>query len=81
MSELTIKLSKNAKNTLEELAKTSGKPINYLVEQAIETYRRHLFLVEANLAFSNLRKEANAWQEELQERELWDLTLLDGVDE
>jgi hypothetical protein len=48
---------------------------------ALEEYRRRLFLEEANQAFAELRKDPTAWQEELEERRIWDRTLADGLEE
>lgn len=39
------------------------------------------FLDEVNAAHSMLRVDAEAWREELKERELWDSLLCDGFDE
>jgi hypothetical protein len=49
-----------------------------LIEQAVEQYRRRLFLEGLNEDFKALREDPQAWQEELEERALWDNTLLDG---
>jgi hypothetical protein len=52
-----------------------------VLDKAIEDYRRYLFLVQANKAFEALRQDEDLWQEELAERQLWDQTLADGVEE
>ncbi len=51
-----------------------------IVEEAIEQYRRRRFLEGLNQDFQALKEDAQAWQEELAERALWDNTLLDGVE-
>jgi hypothetical protein len=48
------------------------KPINELKKEVEQ------FLEEASRAFSALRNDPSAWQEELAERQLWEGTLLDG---
>lgn len=50
-----------------------------VLDKAIENYRRHIFLVQANQAFVVLRQNRELWQEELAERGLWDQTMADGV--
>jgi hypothetical protein len=47
----------------------------------VEQYRRQLFLLQANQAFVALRKNELLWQDELNERQEWDQTLADGIDE
>ncbi|MGE0132975.1 MAG: toxin-antitoxin system protein [Blastocatellales bacterium] len=51
-----------------------------IVEEAIEQYQRRRFLEGLNQDFKALKENAQAWQEELAERALWDNTLLDGVE-
>ncbi len=48
------------------------------ISQDIQIYRNkknhNNFLEAANKAYENLRKNPKAWQEELEERELWEQT-------
>jgi len=39
------------------------------------------FLDEVNAAFARLRADPRAWEEELAERQLWDFSLADGLEE
>jgi predicted transcriptional regulator len=80
MSELTVNLSTVAQETLQKLAENSGETIQEVLEKAIENYRRYIFLTQTNKAFLALRNNETAWQEELQERHLWDETLADGME-
>ncbi len=52
-----------------------------ILDEAVETYRRQCFLERANAAFAALRNDPNAWQEELEERAAWDITLTDDLEE
>lgn len=81
MPELTVTLSNTAHQTLIKLAETSGETMQAVLDKAIENYRRHIFLVQANQAFAALRQNEELWREELAERELWDQTIADGVSE
>ena len=49
-----------------------------IIEQAIEQYRRHVFLEQSNQAFAALKANTEAWKEEQEERALWDNALNDG---
>ena len=43
--------------------------------------RPEAFLDEVNAEYARLRADTRAWQEELTERQLWDLSLADGLQE
>jgi hypothetical protein len=81
MPDLTIHLSQFAHETLIELAETSGETMQAVLDKAIENYRRCIFLERANQAFIALRQDDALWAGELEERELWDQTVADGVGE
>ena len=68
-----VTISNTSYQTLKELSASSGKTIQTVLEQAIEQYRRQHFLTAANQAYIALRDRSEAWQEELEEREAWDI--------
>jgi len=80
MQSSTIRISNTSHNILKELAARSGESMQAILDQAIEQYRRQVFLEEANQAYAALRNNSEAWQAELQEREAWDITLADGLE-
>ena len=51
-----------------------------VIDQAVEAYRRRRFLEAANEEYARLRADPTAWGEELEERRLWDSTLLDALE-
>jgi len=75
----TVTISNTSYQALTKLSASSGKPIQTILEQAIEQYRRQEFLVAANQAYLTLRDRSEDWQEELEEREAWDITLEDAL--
>jgi hypothetical protein len=79
MSELTIDISETTHKTLLQLAQTSGEDLVTIMDRAVENYRRYVFLVQADRAFATLRQNKELWQEEIAERQAWDLTIADGV--
>jgi len=81
MSEVAITINKNTHEILLSLSKQSGDNLQTLLDKAVEQYRRQLFLLQANQAFATLRKDELLWQDELNERQEWDQTLSDGIDE
>jgi hypothetical protein len=50
-----------------------------ILAKAIEEYRRQRFLQGLVEDFASLRSRPEAWEEELREREAWDATLADGL--
>jgi hypothetical protein len=79
MSELTIDISETTHKTLLQLAQSSGDDVVTIMDRAIENYRRYVFLAQADRAFATLRQDEALWQEEIAERQLWDVTISDGV--
>ena len=80
MTTTTIRVSTKTRDALNELARTAGVPMQQVLEQAIETYRRQRLLAEANAAYAALREDAAAWDDLARERAAWDATLSDGLE-
>ena len=81
MPSTSIRIDEQALAVLRELARRQGQPVQSVLKQAIDSYRREKFLEEANTAFAALRSNPEAWAEERQERDLWDQTAGDGLEE
>lgn len=77
----TTRISKSTRETLRQLAEESGKSMQEILEHAVEMYRRQRFLEATNRAFEALRANADAWQAEQAERQAWEITLSDGLEE
>jgi hypothetical protein len=75
-----IRISPRSKAVLRTLAKQEGKPMQAILDKAIEHYQRDKFLDEVNAAFATLRSDPKAWKNEQAERALWDKTLIDGIE-
>ena len=75
-----IRISPRSKAVLRTLAKQEGKPMQAVLDEAIEHYQRDKFLDEVNAAFAKLRGDRKAWKEERAERARWDKTLNDGLE-
>jgi len=60
------------------MASASGETIGEILAKAVESYRRELLLEDTNEAFSKLKEQADLWKGELDEREEWEGSLLDG---
>ena len=78
MSSSTVRISKESSNILREIATQEKKSLQTILDAAIEDYRRHRFLQEANKAYSVLKENPKNWKVELEERKQWEATLFDG---
>ncbi len=81
MPSTSIRIDEQALAVLRELASRQHQPVQTVLKQAIESYRREQFLEQANAAFAALRSDPEAWREEREERELWDRTAGDGLEQ
>ncbi len=79
MPGLTVRINDSAHATLRALSKRRRQPMQAILAQAIEDYRRKTLLEDANRAYAALRKNPKAWREEEKERRAWDATLADGL--
>ena len=64
---------------LKELSVMTGLSIQTVLEQAVEAYRRTVFLEQLNGDFAALQSDPVAWAEEQAERRQWEQTLGDGL--
>ena len=81
MSATTVRISRETRDRLRELAVQEHVSMNVILDRAIEVYRRKQFLDAANRAYAALREDAQAWQDEQTERKAWDETLNDGLED
>jgi len=80
MTETTVQLSDNTHRILQALSGETGKKISEILEEAVEEYRRIIFFEGLDRDFTALKADPDAWSEELQERKLFESTLMDGID-
>ena len=81
MSSVNVRISSNSYQILKTLSQSKGQSMQSVIDQAIEDLRRRKLLEATNSAFSALKGNPAAWREESDERELWENTLLDGVEQ
>ena len=80
MSTATIRISEASRMALREIARHERKPMQTVLEQAIESYRRKRFLEELAEDFAVLRENEPEWQAEQEERLAWDAVQPSGED-
>jgi len=80
MVSTNVRISPASYKVLKTLSKDKGISMQDVIDQALEDLRRRQFLEATNAAFSALKDDSKAWQEEMEERRLWEMTLSDGVE-
>jgi predicted DNA-binding protein len=80
MASATVRISLKAQEVVRRLSAQTGRKMQDILDEAVELYRRQLFLEKANAAFAALRMQPGAWSIEEEERAAWDATLSDGLD-
>src|SRR5688500_2341126 len=75
----TVRIRPETHRRLQKLAKETKRTLPEVLEAAISDYERKTYLEGLSEDFARLRADPQAWQEELEERALWDCTLMDGL--
>lgn len=78
MQSATIRINRESRAMLAEMAQAENEPAVRIVQKALENYRRKVFLRRCGDAYQALRSDAKKWKEEGAERGRWDSTLGDG---
>ena len=80
MQSVNVRISSSSYQILKSLSRENGQTMQSLIDQALEDLRRRKILEATNQAFATLKANKEAWKEELDERELWENTLMDGIE-
>ena len=75
-----VRISQETHETLRSLAAELGESMQTVVEKAIQQYQRRKFFEGLDQDFKRLKEDPQAWQEEQEERALWEGTLMDGIE-
>ena len=81
MGSTNMRVYDKTYNEIDKIAHQLKISKQEALDQAVERYRRELFLREANNAYAALRNDLEAWQNEKKEREAWDYTIQDGLED
>ena len=74
-----VRVSQSAHAVLRSLADETNESMTELLDRVIESYRRAHFFAGLNDDFAALGQNKTAWGEERKEREAWEATLSDGL--
>ena len=76
----TVRISEATHEALRCLATECGRSMQAVLDQAVEEYRRRHFWEHVEAAALDLRRDQEAWGQEVAERHAWDSTLSDGLE-
>lgn len=77
----TVRVTEQTHAAVRALAEEMGEPMQDVIAKAVEAYRRQCILERTNAAYAALRADPHRWQEERDEREIWEITAADGVED
>jgi len=80
MSKL-IRVSEESFLKINDMARRMGISKQDIIDEALDKLERMNIMKQANEAYARLRQDPAKWQEEEQEREIWDSTLMDGLED
>jgi predicted transcriptional regulator len=79
MASTTVRVTEHTHELLRELAAATGEPLQQVLEEAVERYRRERFFADLHAAYARLAGDRAAWAAELDDRAELDGTLGDGL--
>ncbi len=77
----TARISSRSDSIIKEMILLTGYSKVEIIEHALEAYQRNERIRLMNEAYQNLQSDPSTWRKELQEREEWEGTLNDGLEE
>jgi len=80
MASVTLRSDPITSQRLRNLAAQAGVSMREMLARIVEAYEAEQYIAELNAGYAELRKNPEAWAEELAEEALWDRTLMDGLE-
>ena len=77
----TVRISKRSHKILKRLSEKLDVSMVEALDLVTDKWQRQEFLNAVNSAYAELKKSTDAWDEMIQERDDWDSTLMDGIDD
>ena len=77
----TIRLDDATIEILRHLEKQSGMSKKNILIQALNNYQRDKIIDDLNSYYKSLQEDPTRWKEELAEREIWETSVNDGLED
>ena len=79
MQSTTVRVNLATHKVLTDLAQETHFSIQTVLNNAVEAYRREVFLDRTNQAYAELKRHPKAWTESQEELAAWNGTTKDGL--
>ena len=80
MATTTVRIDERTHATLRRLACELNAPLQHVLADAVEAFRRSWLLQQLDEHYTDLQADPSAWETELEEQRLWDAALADGLE-
>lgn len=77
----TIRIKIEVYKELKEIADFENETMQKIMEKALEEYRTKKFFYQLNDSVARYKTSKDDWMKEIEERKLWDNTLVDGLED
>ncbi len=77
----TIRINKEVYKELKEIADFENETMQKTLEKALDEYKTKKFFCRLNESVTRYKTSRDDWEEEIEERKLWDNTLVDGLED
>ncbi len=77
----TVRIDPKTHAALKKIARAKHLSLTEALAQAVEAYRRQVFLQAMKAGYAALHDSPGDWHEELAERAAWETTTGDGLDD
>ncbi|WP_187147303.1 ribbon-helix-helix protein, CopG family [Caldicellulosiruptor saccharolyticus] len=76
----TVRVDVETYKSLKKLSEQLNQPMQKIIQEAIAEYKKKILLSATAKAFATLKENSRMWQDEVEERQLWETTLQDGIE-
>ncbi|ADQ06109.1 conserved hypothetical protein [Caldicellulosiruptor hydrothermalis 108] len=76
----TVRVDIETYEGLKKLSQELNRPMQKIIQEALSEYKKKIILSKTAEAFAALKENNKLWQEEIEERKLWENTLQDGIE-
>jgi len=76
----TVRVTVTTKKHLDAIAAELDQSLTSAVDTIVREYRRRRWLEAVAAGYEAMRETPSDWEEEVEERMLWDRALADGLD-
>ena len=76
-----MRVDRHTSAAIARLAREAGVARKDIIAKAVENLRRQRLLESVNQGFAAMKRERGAWRDEVEERQKWEATLSDGLED